>query len=200
VRRRRFLALPLPLLVAWAVAACGAERAALPNPRAEPSKETRRLEFPRAGLSVALSKDVFTARRRSPGVFRASAGAWSVAAFAYRRREQLPRDRQELETARRRLLREARRRDRSYRPIRSRASRVAGAPAIDLVGDQVLSRSRVRIRSVHVFKGRAEYVLELLTPAAEFARANRTLFVRALRSLRVTGELRTGRPKRRRGR
>jgi hypothetical protein len=140
--------------------------------------------------------------RRPPSVFRAAAGTWSVSAIAYRRREQLPRDRAELEAARRRLVREARRRGRArrFRVIRSRAARVAGAPAVELVGDQTISRSRLRTRSVHVYKGRAEYVLELLAPVKEYPRANKVLFAPALRSLRVTGKVRPARRGRRKGR
>ena len=36
-----------------------------------------------------------------------------------------------------------------------------GARAVELVGDQRLSKGRLRTRSLHVYKGKAEYVIEM---------------------------------------
>ena len=45
---------------------------------------------------------------------------------------------------------------------------VAGAPAIDVDGEQVLSRRDLRTRSVHVFDGETEYVIEAIAPPADY--------------------------------
>ncbi len=140
-------------------------------------------------MRVAVPARTDVARRQSPAVFRAAFGEWFVSGFAYRRRELLPRGRRELQTARRRLVREVRRRDRSFRLLSARATRAAGAPAVELVGDQVLSKSRLRTRSLHVYRGNAEYVLEMVAPVGRYAGLDR-VFDRVAASLRVTGKVR----------
>jgi hypothetical protein len=122
-------------------------------------------------------------------VFRSSLGESFIAGFAYRRAEQLPRNGQELEAARRRLVQQIEKRDRHFRLVRSRPTRAAGARAVEVVGDQRIAHGRFRTRSLHVYKGRGEYVVDMLAPAAEFARVNRTFFEPALRSLRLTGQI-----------
>jgi hypothetical protein len=109
--------------------------------------------------------------------------------FAYRRREQIPRSGAELGVARRRLVAQVHRRNLRFRLIRSRPTRVAGARAIQLVGDQTISRARLRTRSVHVFKGHGEYVLDMLAPVHQFPSANRNFFSPAVRSVRITGRV-----------
>jgi hypothetical protein len=141
-------------------------------------------------MSLSLPRSVPVVRKSAPGVFKATSGEWLVSAFAYRRREQIPRDRTEVEQARRRLVAETRRRDRRYRLRRSRTMRLAGARAIELIGDQTISRARLRFRSLHVFKGNAEYVIELAAPPREVRAAGRLLFDPVVRSLRVTGRIR----------
>ena len=178
------------LVLAGLAAGCGTERADLPELHPREGEPVSRLSYPRVGLSVSVPRTVPVQRRRAPGVFKATAAQWLVSAFAYRRREQLPRDRRELEQARRRLVRETRRRDRRYRLIRSRTTRVAGTRAIELVGDQTLSRARMRFRSLHLFKGRGEYVIELAAPPREARAATRRLFRPVIRSLRVSGKIR----------
>ncbi len=94
-------------------------------------------------------------------MFRAGLGEPFVSAFAYRRAEQVPRNARELAAARRRLVRVTEGRDSGYRLIRSRATEVDGARAVELLGEQTLGRTRLRIRSLHVYRGRAEYVIEI---------------------------------------
>ena len=172
------------------LAACGAERQQPPSPEPRPNEPTRTAKYPRAGLELELPERAVVQDRRAPAVFRASLGQAFVAAFAYRRREQLPRGGSELQTAMRRLVREVRRRDPRFRLIRSRTTRVDGAPAIELVGDQTLSRTRLRTRSLHAFRGRGEYVVEMLAPPARFEGAEAGFFDPLVRSLQLSGRIR----------
>jgi hypothetical protein len=126
-------------------------------------------------------------------VFRLSIGEAFAAAFAYRRAEPLPSTPDDLRAAERRLVQAVRRRDHGFRLIDAHVTRVAAAPAIELVGDQTLSRTRLRTRSVHVFKGQVEYVLDMAAPVASFRTTNRRSFRRMVRSLRVTGTFRGAR-------
>jgi hypothetical protein len=164
---------------------------------AQVGEPTKRLRYPAAGLQLAVPERALVERSRRPGVFRATFGRWVVAGFAYRRREQLPRRRSQLEAARRRLVREVRRRDREFRLVRSRRVRVDGAPAVELLGDQTLSRARFRTRSLHVFRGAGEYVIEMLAPVRRFRGTERAVFGPLVRSLELSGRIRgPGRRKR----
>ena len=186
-------AAPALCVLALALTGCGAERASLPSFGLPEDAEFERTRFARAGLTLDLPVGMAVQRRRPPGVFRATRADWYVAAFAYRRKEQLPRTRRELSTARRRLVRQVRRRDRRYRLVRARDARVGGARAVELLGDQRVSGARLRIRSLHVFRRSAEYVVEMAAPAAQFAGLNRVIFRRVARSVRVTGRIRRAR-------
>jgi hypothetical protein len=186
VKGRALLALGLACLPAG----CGAEQNAFPRGVPELSEKTRRTGSPSQGISVAVPTNVqVVPYRKAPGAFHIPLGSWSVTAYAYPRREQLPRNPTELQEARRRLVAQTRRRGGRYRLIRSRRARVAGSPAVELLGEQTLSRTRLRTRSVHVYKGNGEYVFELLATRPEFDDANRELFAPMLRSLRLTGKV-----------
>jgi hypothetical protein len=179
-------------LLACPLAGCGAERAGTPGtvlPAGAPLKQER---FREAGLTLSLPEALEVSRRTPPSVFRATFADWYVAAFAYRRGEQIPRRRPELAAARRRLVAQVRRRDRRFKLIRSGVTRVGRAPAVELVGDQTISRSRLRTRSVHVYRGRAEYVLELVAPVRVFGDLQRAVFDPIVKSVRVTGKVRRG--------
>jgi len=127
---------------------------------------------------------------RPPAVFRATLGQPFVSSYAYRRKEQLPRDAKELDDARKRLATAVRRRDAGYRLASARSTEVDGARAVELVGEQTISRRRVRVRSLHVFKGEAEYVVEIVAPSAGFSRFDRRLTPLVKRTLKVTGRVR----------
>ncbi len=59
---------------------------------------------------------------------------------------------------------------------------------MEVVGTQSLSGGRLRTRSVHVFKGSAEYVIELIAPPQDFT-VDRTVFSPMLRTLELTGRV-----------
>jgi hypothetical protein len=186
---RRPALLAVCAALACVLGACGAERAPKPRTTVEPGAPAHRILYPRAGVSVSVPAEATVERRRYPGVFRVSVGEAFISAFAYRRREQIPRTGAELRAARRRLVAQVHRRSNRFRLIRSRVTRVAEAPAIELLGDQTISRSRLRTRSLHVFKGRGEYVIDMLSPVRRFRADNRSFFAPAVRSLRVTGRV-----------
>jgi hypothetical protein len=141
------------------------------------------------GLSIALPRAAPPDRRRAPGVFRAPLGQSFIAAYAYRRSEQLPRNTDELQAARRRLVAVIRKRNRRFRVVRSRATSAAGARAVEVVGEQRIAGVTFRTRSLHVYKGQGEYVLDMLAPVTDFPSMDRTFFSPAVRSLSVSGKL-----------
>lgn len=182
----------LPVAAAMALAGCGNQVEPVGSLASTPSTQTRPLEYPRAGLTLSLPADLEVAKTDPPGVFRARVGAGFVSAFAYRRKEQLPRNDRQLEAARRRLVDAAEERGDSYESISSRTTEIGSSKAVELVGDQTISRARLRTRSLHVYEGRAEYVIELAVPVEDFDRLDRAVFSPIEASLEVTGEVRRG--------
>ena len=179
------LAVTLPL-----AAGCGNDRVKSGSLfDAKPGKVTQALSYPKAGLKMQVPKEFDVKDSTAPELFRASFQASFISSFAYRRKEQIPKTPDELAAARRRLVAAVRRRDRSYRLERSRVTRVGGAPAIELLGDQTIFKGRLRLRSLHVYKGKGEYVVELVAPVAAFARLDRSSFPAIRRTLKVTGDV-----------
>jgi hypothetical protein len=179
----------LAVLPALAVAACGSERAEPADPRPAAGEPTHRVDFPKAGLTLTVPKRAVLVERRYPGVARISMGQPLVATFAYAREEQIPRRKADLKAARRRLKKEVERRDPDFELRSASLTEVDGAKAIELVGDQTISRAKLRTRSLHVFKRKAEYVFELLVPVREFSRSDRLLFEPMLSSAQLTGKV-----------
>jgi hypothetical protein len=188
VRARPAVAV-LASFAACALAACGAERHALPAATVTPDAPRQQFRYPAVGLSIELPRAAPPDRRKAPGVFRAPLGESFIAAYAYRRREQLPRNAGELQAARRRLVAQIRKRNSRFRVVRSSATRAAGARAVEVVGEQRIAGGTFRTRSLHVYKGQGEYVLDMLAPVADFRGMDRTFFSPAVRSLAVSGKV-----------
>jgi hypothetical protein len=177
------------LLAAAALAGCGNERSEISlSPML--SGETREVEFPNVGLMVELPDEVQAAPAEPPQVFRSALGRSVVAAYAYERDEQLPRDQAELDAALERLEDAATRRAASWELEESRTLEVGGARAVELIGEQTISGGRLRTQSLHVYDEGAEYVFELLAPPRQFEGIASVLFPAIERSLEVTGEIR----------
>jgi hypothetical protein len=187
--RARPLVLGCAVLAVCSLAACGAERHKVPPIKVSVDSPRKHFRYASVGLDIELPSAAPGDRRRPPGVFRSSLGESFIAGFAYRRAEQLPRNRGELEAARRRLVAQINKRDRSFRVIRSRSTRAAGARAVEVVGDQRIAGATLRTRSLHVYKGSGEYVLDMLSPVRDFAGMDRTYFAPAVRSVKVTGKV-----------
>ena len=175
------------LLAAALLPACGNDRAEAPATHVTAADPVERVEFPRFGAELEVPRTAELQRTPRPGVFRLFLGEPLVSMFAYPRKEEIPRKRDDLMAARRRLIKEVKKRDPDYELRRSRLTELAGANAVELVGDQSISRGELRTRSVHVYKRKAEYVIELLAPVEEFERTNSEVFAPLLRSLKLTG-------------
>ena len=176
----------LPLL-----ASCGKERE--PAPRLfevkAPDGRTRE-SFPLAGMEFRRPSNWRIRSREAPGVFELTSGEVAIAGWAYQRDEELPEPGGQLEAAKDRLLEAIEERDPEFRVRSAEATEVAGAPAIDVLGDQVIAARRLRTRSVHIFEGRVEYVVESLAPPADHALVDRRVLEPLLRSLELRGAIR----------
>jgi hypothetical protein len=176
-------------VAACSLAACGARRHSVPAATVSADSPRTHFDYRPVGLQIDLPAAAPGDPRGAPGVFRSSLGESFIAGFAYRRAEQLPRNGQELEAARRRLVQQIEKRDRHFRLVRSRPTRAAGARAVEVVGDQRIAGATLRTRSLHVYKGSGEYVLDMLSPVRDFPGMDRTYFTPAVRSLKLTGKV-----------
>jgi hypothetical protein len=179
----------LPIAIALLAAGCGAERPSLPSAEIPAKAATTELSYPRFGIAFEVPQATQVQTTPRPEVARVSFDQAFVAVYAYRREEQLPRDEVELSEARRRLVEEVRRRDERFELVSSRLTRVDGAPAVELVGDQTITRARLRTRSLHVYKGEVEYVFDMAAPVGRFRHFDSRFFDVAARSLTLRGRI-----------
>ncbi len=150
---------------------------------------TETAEFSEAGMALEHPENWRLRRRDSPQVFELLSGEAVVAAWAYPREEALPADDAELEAAKDRLVEAIEERDPEYQVDSATLGEVAGAPSIDVRGTQVLGGRELRTRSVHVFEGESEYVIEALAPPADFDLVDRGVLAPLLASLELEGVL-----------
>jgi hypothetical protein len=183
----------LALLCAALLAACG-EKPDAPPPifDVKTPHGSRPGEFPDAGMTFNRPRDWTIRRREPPGVFELVSGEAVVAGWAYPRDEPLPETDAELEGAKNRLRTAIHDRDPDYRIERAVIRELANAPAIDVSGEQVLARRRLRTRSIHVYKGDVEYVIEAIAPPAEYDVVEQGVLTPLLDSLELTGEVDEG--------
>jgi len=178
-----------PLLIAAALlAGCGKERQPPPDlltVRAPSGTEQRNVQGAGMRFATPLNWEFKTAEL--PRAFTLSSGRASVAGWAYRRVEPLPRTAREIEDARKRLLERIAFRNNTFKPTGSRAMRIGGRPAVVVEGQQTLYGQSLRTRSVHVFADRTEYVIDALGPAASFPTVQDGVLEPLLRSLRLSG-------------
>jgi hypothetical protein len=184
----------LTLLCALALAGCGNERNEAPVTRIASGGPLDRLEFPRYGIVVEVPRSVTLQRPARPEVFRLLLGQPLISMFAYPRKERIPRRPRELAAARRRLIKQVEERDPDYELRSSRLTELAAGKAVELVGDQTISRGHLRTHSVHVYKGKAEYVIELLAPVSAFEQTDREVFRPLLSSLELSGKVKQREP------
>jgi len=147
------------------VAGCGTERQNVPDPLEVKSPQGQvSVSRPDLGLRFQAPRNWHEREGEPPRVLSLASGEALVSVWAYPRTEPLPRTKADLEEARIALEAEIRKRDPLFSLESSRVTRVAGAPAIDIVGQQTIARRRLRVRSVHAFKGGREYVIDALAP------------------------------------
>jgi hypothetical protein len=148
----------------------------------EPARPVH-LRDPRTGLRFAAPVNWVKRIRTNPGIFRIASGAADVSGWAYPRAEKLPQTHAELETARRALIAQAKKRSASFHLTSSAITRVKGWPAIELRGTQQILGRKIQTHSVHVYRA-GEYVFEALAPPSSFKVADEQVLAPLLRSLR----------------
>jgi hypothetical protein len=177
----------LALAAALPAAGCGRERLDVPDvSRPAPVAGFTPVARPALGLSFSLPTGWTLAEGRAPLVARAGSGTATIAVWRYPRTEPLPDDAEALREARSRLVEAARTRDASFDLVRARSTRVDGARAISVVGDETVAGQRRRVRSTHVFSRGAEVVVDAYAARRDFAAVDGSAFRRVVRSLRLS--------------
>ncbi|MGE4426953.1 MAG: hypothetical protein AB7G37_10925, partial [Solirubrobacteraceae bacterium] len=130
--------------------------------------------------------------RTDTGIKRATmtSGPAVLAVWIYPRGRRGPRTTDELRAARDRLVTASKARDATFRVTASAATRYDKLPAVELRGTAtILDRPRT-VRSVHIFAGGREIVLDAYAPARDFRRIDKAVFRPVMRSLKVAPDWR----------
>lgn len=121
-----------------------------------------------------------------PEVARISSGSAVATVYVYPRTD-LPQDSAGAEASRIRLLESLRERAPAFEVQSSRVREVRGSVAVEIVGRGRIAGHPVRTKSVHVYKGAAEYVIDAYARPGYFKRAVTEAFNPLLATLRLGG-------------
>jgi hypothetical protein len=165
---------------------CGNSRTPVPSLTAPSSPHGfRTVNYDRADrISLTVPADWTAVKAKAPLLGTVSSGAATIALWRYQRAKPLARNRASLESALKAIEDAARAKDPSLHEIRSAVTKADGKPAVELdVIERVGSQIR-RVRSLHVYSGATELVLEEYAPSALFHSVDHTVFSPVRRSLK----------------
>jgi hypothetical protein len=177
----------LTLALCVPLAACGNKpvavpdlgRTALPGPARSFAGTGGDVSFSYPGNWALISRD-------PPGVATVASGGASITVWAYRAVSKVG-SLQAAAAARARLLASLRRRDPSFTPVRASQYRLLHDPAVEIDGMTEIGGRKLGVRSVHIYRGGAEYVVDMLADPAVFSAANSEVMQPLLVSLRING-------------
>ena len=140
------------------------------------------------GVSFGHPQSWIAVSGRAPLVVKLEQGSALVAIYRYPRTD-LPLGPAGVEHSRRRLLGSLARRAPSFRVESSDVTAIDSAPAVEIRGSGRIGRQRVRSLSVHVYKSKAEFVIDAYAAPRVFDRAERVAFDPLLDSLQLRNPL-----------
>ena len=186
---RRLTAL-CALAVVPALAACGSKPDDLGDPgsAAKPEKLVV-AKYPKAGMTFKVPANW----RRTPGTYprvtTLSSGEALLAIWAYRRNEPAPPNKAALKSAKTRLVKRIKQRNKRFDVSVSHTRTIAGRPALEVSGVQTIAGVPFKTRSIHIFKRDGEYVFEALAPAKQFNTLEKGVLKPVLASIKLTGKV-----------
>jgi hypothetical protein len=121
-----------------------------------------------------------------PKVAQLSSGTAVATVFAYPRTD-LPQDRAGADASRGRLIKSLSERDPAFDVEASRVRKVDGAVAVEIDGTGRIAGHRVRTKSIHVYKGAAEYVIDAYAKPRTFRAADTEAIEPLLATIRLGG-------------
>ena len=169
------------------LARCGNARTPPPNLTTPVvPHHARTVTVPLAGIRLRVSGNWTLALGQSPLVMTLSSDQALVAVWHYPRAETLPTTMAALEQARLALLGAARERYGRLRVIRSAVELLHGRHALELSAAERIAGQARCVRSVHVFFGGVEYVIDEYAPLRYFHAVDHSVFSAIKRSLRLS--------------
>ena len=121
-----------------------------------------------------------------PKVAQISSGSAVATVYAYPRTD-LPQDSAGAQASRERLIASLRDREPSFEVDSSRVRKVGDSVAVEIVGRGRIAGHPVQTKSVHVYKGTAEYVIDAYARPKFFRQAETEAFNPLLATIRLGG-------------
>jgi hypothetical protein len=185
--RRSWLAWLLIPALAVAGAGCGNARSRPAGLRQlGPSVALVNFTSPTGDVSFGRPSTWSATAGNLPEVAQISSGSAVATVYAYPRTDLNP-SLAGVEASRRRLLASLRARAPSFEVLSSRLRRVDGAEAVEIVGRGRIAGHAVMTKSVHVYKGAAEYVIDAYARPRFFPQADTEAFDPLLATIRLRG-------------
>ncbi len=180
------ISIVLAVLAAALSAGCGRDRVEPPDPT-RPADVVGQAErtYPAVGVRFEGPDDWTWETGKAPLVTSTANGTATVAVWRYERTEPLPREDADLDEAERRLIEAAKLRDPRFRLDRARRLEVDGAPAIQILGTQLVDGRERRVRSTHAYAKGAEFVVDAYAAPRDFAAVDRSVFRPLVRSFKI---------------
>jgi hypothetical protein len=168
-------------------AGCGNERSQpIDLSQLGPPVSLVNLTTPSGDVSFGRPSSWSASTGNPPVAAQISSGSAVATVYAYPRTD-LPQDPAGAEASRERLLASLHERAPSFHVDSSRVREVDGAVAVEIVGHGRIAGHRVRTKSVHVYKGAAEYVIDAYARPKFFRRAETEAFNPLLATIRLGG-------------
>jgi len=170
-----------------ACAGCGNERAQ-PTGLEQLGPQVSLVNFTAPGGDVSFGRPSTwsIAGGTLPKVAQISSGSAVATVYAYPRTD-IPQDSAGAEAARERLLASLQERAPSFDVQSSRVREVGGSVAVEIIGRGKIAGHPVQTKSVHIYKGAAEYVIDAYARPKSFRRAETEAFNPLLATIRLGG-------------
>lgn len=178
--------LPVLACAVIVLAGCGNSRApVLVNATTAAPKGFHRFQSLRAGAAFKVPANWTVGPGAGALIATISSGPATVALWRYPRSQPPPVGAATLARARASLVSAARQRDPTLELIRTSTGSMLGLSVIQLNAIERIGSQRRRVRSLHLFVGRSELVLEEYAPVADFHAIDHTVFSPLSHSLRL---------------
>ncbi len=185
---KRAAALICVLILAVAAAGCGSERGEAPELSETASPEGfQQYVLPGGDVTFPYPTNWALIQRGAPGVATVASGGASVTLWGYISAAGV----ESVAAARgaqQRLVASLEQRDPNFKLSKANATTIGGSPAVVIEGTTVIAERPVRVRSVHLYRGAAEYVVDAFADPDVFERADREVFAKLVNGLRFRGQ------------
>lgn len=169
------------------LAGCGNDETPPPDTTTPgPALGANPTSFPRHGIAFDAPAGWSLDRGQPPLIATIATGQATVAIWRYPRSEPLPRTDAELKAARDALLAAAKRRDDTFRVIKSAPAEIAGEPAVQIRARETIQGQPRVVRSSHIYAEGGEVVVDAFAGPDDFRRVDAEVFRPLLRSLKIS--------------